>query len=418
MMNGAVSRFMNVRGLMAIGMVLLICVVPAWASDSGELGRLGFTAQDMKVDCDTLGKGVPIRILFPDAYRYDDEQYTALDAVDGRTDEQLAAAVAAFVNQRDDVLPVLIVRMPLAVMAPADAKTGSVEAGLVRFLERTVVPYVEKNYRVGGFRILAGNKVDSTTALMLASNHPELVQSVISETPGQTLLDDTQVQQIATSFCSNKSHRKTISVATVKGAPDLAAFGRIAAALKSEPDSRVRFMVQNADIPADQKEAGVLLYKGLVSIYADWYVQDKVASIGLKGIQQHYATLSDRVGVAIPVPQELVNRLARANLDQSEYVKLLETLKYNVATHPASAKAHAALGQGWEVNNRVRMSVIHYKKAVAVAKKVGHPSQTLYRQLLDDANHRLITGDISNKRLIQKSSSNKLIFGQQTYAVF
>ena len=398
----AVSRLQHVRKILIGAVGVLLFTGLAVAGDGDELKQLGYTVQQVSVPGDAS-----LDVLTPLAYQWDDETYTTLYVMDGRTNEQIAAAVASFVNQRVDVLPVLIVRLPV-----------DREAGLAVYMEQKLVPVVEKNFRVAPFRMLAGNLVTSTAALQMAADHPGIFHAIISEGRVTEGLPAEQIDHIASALAAQKGSPRTIAVATEQGAPDLPAFQQIATTLKGAPDTGVRLIVQNAAIPADQKEAGILLYKGLISAYTDWYVQGDLVEMGLEGIEDHYESLSDQLGAEIPVPQELVYRLARENLNQSEYVKLLETLKFNVSHHPNSAKAHAALAQGWDANYRVRTAVMHYKRAVSVAKKTGNPSEEIYRALLDDANQRLVNDNISKNRLIQKSSSNKLGFSPQTYSVF
>lgn len=395
--------------MVVVTMVMVLLTAPGWTADGDGLKSLGYASHGKTLQCSVLDGDMQLKILSPLAYQWDDERYCVLYVMDSRSDEQVAAAVAAFDNQRDDILPILIVRLPETL---ADAGT------LADCLSRTVFPAIEADYRVVAYRILAGNRVDARMALTLGATYPDYFHSILAEAESTEAIPDDQLASLIKGLTAQTTSPRTICAATKAGAPDLPAFQEIANALKLRPGTTVRFVVQNSDIPADQKEGGLLLYKGLIGTFSDWYVKQEIGELGLEGVQTHYDRLGDLMGVELPVPQELVNRLARALLDNSDYVKLLEVLKFNASKHPASAKAHAALGQGWEVNNRVRTSIIHYKKAVAAAKKYDHPSHDLYRALLDAANQRLITGNISNKRLIQKSSSNKLTFAPQSYAVF
>lgn len=389
----------------------------AMASVSDELSELGFGVKNVSLPCELVEGDVTVRILVPDAYRWNDETYTALYLLDSRADDKLAAAVSASVIQRDDVLPMLIVRLP-AELADVQAM-GSDGNGWVRFLEQAVFPQVEKNYRVIPFRVLAGDMLDSTAALNIATARPDLVQGIVAEQTSGTGIATDMVDRAIEAFSRKDAPRLTVCVATSRGSEALPAFTRIAKELGGDENASVRFVVQNADVAADQKEAGLLLYKGLEYCFGDWYIQERLTEVELKGIEKHYEDVSKLTGVDIPVPQEVINRLAREYLDAGEYVKMTNALKFNTKRHENSAKAYAALAQGWDINYKVRLAVINYKKALKLAKETGHPSAPMYRKLLDNANQRLVNDNYSKARLIQNPQSNKLIFGpQQAMTVF
>lgn len=400
-----------------IPLVFLFCS-PAGATVSDELSELGFGVKEVSMRCDSLDQNVSVKILVPDAYRWNDEAYTVLYLLDSRADDKLAAAVSASVIQRDDVLPMLVVRLPVELAdVPAIGPDGA-GAGWIRFMEQTVFPYVEKNFRVIPFRVLGGDYLDSATALAIARAKPDLFEGMIAEQPSAAGIPDEAVERTIEAFSRNEMNRLSVCVADKRDSATLPAFKQIAAKLEANPDAAVRFVVQSAEIAADQKAAGLLLYKGLEYVFGDWYIQESLAAKGLDGIEAHYKQVSELTGVEIPVPLEVINRLAREYLNAGEYVKMTKALKYNTKRHDNSAKAYAALAQGWDINYKVRLAVINYKKALKLAKETGHPSAPMYRKLLDNANQRLVNDNYSKARLIQNPQSNKLIFGPQSYSVF
>ncbi len=397
--------------------VFLLCNA-AMASVSDELSELGFGVKEVSMRCELLNRDVTIQILVPDSYRWNDETYSTLYLLDSRPGDKLAAAVSASVIQRDDVLPVLIVRLP-AELADVPAIPSDGEGpGWAQFLETSVFPYVEKTYRVIPFRVLAGDLLNSEMALTIATARPDLVQGIIAEQATGTGITDGMVDRAVAAFSRKDIHQLTVCVAASRGSEALPAFTRIAKELGGNSSPSVRFVVQNVDVAADQKEAGLLLYKGLEYVFGDWYIQQNLTDLGLKGIEKHYEKLSKLTGADVPVPQEVINRLAREYLNAGEYVDMTKALKYNTKRHENSAKAYAALAQGWDINYKVRLAVINYKKALKIAKKTGHPSAPMYRKLLDNANQRLVNDNYSKTKLIQNPQSNKLIFGTQNYSVF
>ena len=87
--------------MVVVTMVMVLLAVPGWAADGDELKSLGYAAQGKTVQCSVLNGDMQLKILYPLAYQWDDERYCVLYVMDSRSDEQVAAAVAAFDNQRD-----------------------------------------------------------------------------------------------------------------------------------------------------------------------------------------------------------------------------------------------------------------------------------------------------------------------------
>jgi len=275
-----------------------LCTINGFAQEA-EL--TGFQVEDHTIYSDALGCYMPVRMLIPDAYRWDDETYITLYAMDSSSDDHLAALVESVIFIHKDVLPVIIVRLPMEPTADGIDPTQLRMPDWVRFMETSLFPFVESRYRVIPFRILAGDRLSTSMALEVATSNPTLFHGLIAEAGGDVppnfTLDGVSVPESGSGL-----HQVAISVATSPGTGQAQSFNRIKDGLDARSGIRYRIQVNNRNVTIYQRRAGFFLQKGLEFCFSDWYVSGNLAVLGLEGVLTNYRALSSTWQVPITAP--------------------------------------------------------------------------------------------------------------------
>ncbi len=404
-------RFACCKGLALKWLMVALLLITAGVSraeNSGGLDACSFHVENKTVKAEGLVQDLNLRVLIPNTYQWDDERYLVMYTMDSRSDEQLAACVNSFVGQHDEVMPIMIVRLP-ATIFEENGVYGEREDGM-KILRDDIIPFVERNWRIVPYRLLVGDQVTAGLALQTAADGPDMFCGIVAESSASLNLPEEQIDQITRVFESRVSRPLVVCVATEKGSTDLVTYTKMARRLESTSGSNVVLVVQNGNIARERKEAGLLLYRGLAYCFSDWALRKKLSDLDLKDVKEHYQALATRYSIGIQAPQRLVGQLGLVSHQNEEYDEAIACFKYNVDRFSKAPGVYAAMGAVWEAHTRVRLALINYKKALAIAKKTDSPLVKEYAKLKDAAYHRLLVKDIYYEQAVVKPIASKLTF--------
>jgi len=345
----------------------------------------GFQVETVDINCPALGSDIPVEILVPASYYWDDEVYTELVVMDSRPNETIVGLVSGFVGGHDAVLPMIMIRIPADIKPGPEAGSSDNGILLADFLVESVYPYVEKKYRTRPFRVLAGDQLDTATALAISKQYPGLFQGMVSTGLSETTVSEADVAAAVAANAEGANTSLSLFLVARDKPTDLAPFSSVEKELRTGNEMNVRLVVFDGEVSQGKRDQGVLFYKGLAFCYADWQVRADLSSITPDDLIDHYRQLSDRIGVEIPASQRIVDRQGRELLQAGKYVHGMEALRYNARLHPDSASARAAVGLALFGNARFRLAVMNFKDAVAIGERTNHPALVQYQEYLKTA---------------------------------
>lgn len=366
-----------------------------------------YTENEFSIPCRAMGTELPIQVLIPDSYKWDDEKYTVLYMVDTRRNAKLMDLADGYSFIHEDILPMLVVRLPEMLLLMPEKETGS-GTGWVDSLKEDVFPKIEKRYRVVPFRVLAGDRLRTEIVLQAAYSNPDAFHGLIAERTGMETMDDELIKAIGHRLASIKEQSLMISVPVDRNYRELEMLSAIHRMLVVSPDCKVGLVVHDADIPETKRKAGLFLYKGLKLCYSNWFLNGGAEKNRLSDVEAHYKQLGRANGLEIPIPQGLLDQLGVAWHALGAYSESLEAFRENVELHRHSATAYAALAEAWNANGRGYLTVANYKKALEIAEETSHPLMDLYRKKLEHAHQRLIQNDFSKQNEIKRAGPRKL----------
>jgi predicted alpha/beta superfamily hydrolase len=134
----------------------------------------------IKIHSDVLHEERIVLVSLPEDYRKSDKTYPVLFKLDGDKDNFLQASSAAYYlsDMADDTPDPIIIGIEntdrYRDMLP-DEKANS----FIQFLHNELIPFVDKNYRTNGFRILSGQSLSSLFALYSFLEQPDLFDAYI-----------------------------------------------------------------------------------------------------------------------------------------------------------------------------------------------------------------------------------------------
>jgi predicted alpha/beta superfamily hydrolase len=256
------------------------------------------------------------------------------------------------------------------------------------FIETELVPWVEASYRTERFRILCGHSFGGLFATHALLTRPELFHAIIAVSPTLAWDDDLMLKR-GKRFFAERADLKRAFFMTLgnEGDQGRVAFDRFAKILKSNKASGFRWGTM---ILEDEDHGSAVLrshYYGLKMIYEGWRMPKDPATGDFVGrvadLKKHYADVSERLGLAVSPPEQVVNQMGYQALQRQDRAHALEFFRFNVASYPDSANVYDSLGEGLEQDGQLDVALENYRTAYQIGVKSGDPNTQIYKQHLE-----------------------------------
>lgn len=249
------------------------------------------------------------------------------------------------------------------------SKTERADSGggenFMKFIEREVIPLIEKNYRTQPFRIFAGHSLGGLTAVFAFATRPDLFNAYIAASPVLHWDKNFVIKASEDLFKQKRDLNKTLFI-TVADEPDyMDGFNSFQDLLKKTNPKNLEFEFRQ--FKDENHGSGVLpaYYYGLRKVFNGW--QPPPAG-SIPDLENHYKKLSQRFGYEIFVPEQLLNRAGYQLLTSGKTVEAIEIFRKNVAAYPSSSNVYDSLGEAFEKNGQHKQARENYEKAYNLAK--------------------------------------------------
>ncbi len=354
-------------------------------------------------------------ISLPRGYETGKERYPVVFTLDGRSNFEHTTAAARFLALTGVIPPVIVVGIespdrgldytpPSTSDRPPPGITGKTGGApqFLEFIEKEVVPLIEKDYRVQPFRALIGHSLGGLFATYAYYAKPELFKGVVALDPSVFWNQG----QIARDFSAYLSKEKPESgrryflgrtatpreIWTEDSKVIVAAVERMQKAnalftFLESPSARAERLGESHETmvyPAS--------YLGLKFLFSDFsfrsvnanLVDPNIArNLTLADIRAYYDDLSKKYGYRIPIPEDVLSRHGTNMAFTQQPDKAIEALQLNCETYPRSINARTTLGQVAMRLGRKELARQAYEAAYKLALETASPAAADIKAILD-----------------------------------
>jgi len=364
--------------------------------------------EKVKIHSDVLDEDRTILIGLPKRYHKFKQSYPVLYLLDAEFFFQQAVAAVQFLSEceyiRNQPIPQMIIvgivnvdrnRDFTPTHAPKQMNTfrfptsGKVKVFL-KFLETELFPYIETNYKTHPYRIIAGWSLGGLFTVYTFFEKPELFSAYLAISPSLWWDKDMYLGRADSYLTRGQVSPKPFTVTL--GALEGGDMGRT---------------VRNGLVPLMEDKLGAdksyefieisgeghsyvpykALYEGLLSLYRDWMMPNKILEEGFQGIESFYKKLSKKYGYKVNIPESAYSRLASKLDGEGEKNEALEIAKRYLQAYPESSYAHFYLGIRYQSRGDMKSAVSCYQKAIEVEKATSEPDSEriiMYEISLDE----------------------------------
>lgn len=253
---------------------------------------------------------------------------------------------------------------------------GGGAANFRRFLSTELVPAIDRAYRTDGFRVLSGHSAGGQFALYCLTAEPSLFQGFIALSPSLDWDDNLPQRSLEQSFAARRELKSFLYVArSDDSGRALADYERLVETLERKAPKGLRWKSQAYPDETHVSLPLVAQIDGLRRLYAGYRLHDDMLEKGLGHAEAHFQNVSKTVGWDLPVPEETVNNLGYAALEQGQTDDAVALFRRNVEANPNSANAHDSLADGYAKAGKWKEAAAAAERAAQLAEEQVHPNR-------------------------------------------
>jgi predicted alpha/beta superfamily hydrolase len=271
-------------------------------------------------------------------------------------------------------------------LSPAEQRgTPSGIEAFLRFFEEELVPFVEREYRVKDYRVLAGPQAGAAFGLHSLGEHPGLFDAVVVENPFQS---DTVHAALQPAVATVLERGFASPVFLHVTASDRAGYRDMTDALEHLRDFeravtgrnpfnlrlRVSYVEQGEDFlpPLGLRE-------GLRELFRGYRMPDDSAVEGLADVAGHYSRLSESLGLRLNIPERVLVASSDRLSSAGKSAEALELLEHVIDVYPTSLDGHWRLGNLLRELGDTSGALKHYKRCLELMPNMRPASEWIER---------------------------------------
>ncbi len=370
--------------------MLVIVANATAAQDKDSAIKIG---EKFRLHSKVLNEDRPYWVYLPESYNSKNqspEAYPVLYLLDGDALFHTATGVVEFMsrNGNDQIPELIIVAVPntdrnrdltpthsLINQIGKESKSLTTSGGgdaFLKFLREELVPQIDARYRTLPYRILAGHSLGGLLAIHALLTAPATFQGILAMDPSLWWDDQIVVKKEKEFLATAKALHNSVFI-SVANTPQIQTFNpklnedavrTFAHLLELNPHgvrSKLKYFAaeDHGSVPLLSLYDGLLfIFDGYRPIWASFLDPPDV-------VTSHFKNVSERVGVELLPPEQLVNSMGYSLLyELREVDKAIGLFKLNVSLYPKSFNAYNSLAESYLVKGDRALAVSNYETSL------------------------------------------------------
>lgn len=341
-----------------------------------------------------LNEDRPYWVYLPESYNSKTqapEAYPVLYLLDGDALFHTATGVVEFMsrNGNDQIPELIIVAIPNANrnrdLTPThslinqigkESKTLASSGGgnsFLKFLQEELVPRIDASYRTLPYRILVGHSLGGLLAVHALLTAPATFQGILAMDPSLWWDNQIVVKKEKEFLATAKRLHNGVFI-SIANTPQIGTFNnpklneetvRTFARVLETNSHGSRSKLKYFDAEDHGSVSLLSLYDGLLFIFDGYRPVWSSFLDPPSNITSHFKTVSERLGVELLPPEQLVNSMGYSLLyELREVDKAIGLFKLNVSLYPKSFGAYNSLAESYLVKGNKALAVASYETSL------------------------------------------------------
>jgi len=321
-----------------------------------------------------------------------DARFPVLYYTDGAGNTDALAATVRFLEGQERIPPLVLVGLVhddrTRELTPTHDRERSTSGGadvLLAFLEKEVVPWVEKTYRTASLRILAGHSLGGLFSLHVLASRPGMFRAHVAVSPSLGWDSGLPLRRMEELVARRPDLRAILVVARGDEGPDMARdLERLGAIVARAPGVELHAHA----FPGEDHGSVLFLadYQALLDVFAGYRMPVAEGDAGPRGgitaVDAHYRALAERLGTDETPPEGALNLAAYELMRGGDLLAARAAFEKVVERYPTSANARDSLGEAYERSADLAGACREYAAAVELATRSRDPGLPAYERNL------------------------------------
>lgn len=349
--------------------VITISVIILLANITTAYGKVRGLAIADSLSSKILAEQRDLLIHLPNNYHQNTElNYPVLYLLDGQRNFNHAAGTLDLLNQDGKAQEMIIIAINnthrTRDMTPTYDESYN-EWGIsggadnfLDFIEKELIPYVNKKYRTNNFKVLAGHSLGGLLAVYALQSRPELFQAHFAFSPSLWWHDQV-IFKDAEKFLANTTELNNYIYLNLgnESGDMLSAFEQYTKLLKTHTPKGFSY---NSDIDKHETHGtSALIGQTLAYRYLQKTLQcpNEVIAQGLLAIEQFFKMQSEKYGYQIQPSFNAINQAGYIALEKKDIASAINIFEKNVKNYPYIAEGYDSLADGLEANGQLNKAL-------------------------------------------------------------
>ncbi len=271
------------------------------------------------------------------------------------------------------------------------------------FLEKELIPYVNKNYRTAPYKILVGHSLGGLFNAYTFFKNPELFEAYLTISPSlwyENKIFEKELDEVLKDH-EDISSKFYMSIAneggTMLGNTYILA-GKFKSYIHQHKNVDLKFMFDPMFDYTHGTVSYPSIYNGLKFIFEDLQYEgpetkEEIIAKGgpekvMADVEAYYSKLSEKYGFEVSRENAMTD-LGFDLMKEPEFLDAaVKAFKYNTEHYPDSFNAYSTLAMAYEEKGEIEKARKNYEKALELVKATGDPEWEFYQTDLDNLNSK------------------------------
>lgn len=287
-----------------------------------------------------------------------------------------------------DLTPTHVVVDP-PFMDSASSKNSGGGERFISFIEKELMPYIDKQYPTEPYKMLIGHSFGGLTVMQIFVHHTDLFNSYICVDPSMWWDKQTLLKETKKLLASKKFQGTSIFLGIANTMEQGMNINKVVKDTSAE-SIHIRSILLLKRYFENYNQNG-LKYQGkyyendshgsvpliteydAIRFFFNYYnlklsIKDysNTSSQLVGKFEKHFSNVSKQMGYKVKPSENLLKRMGYQALTSKQYKKASSFFKYNISNYPESYNVYESMGDYYETIGDIQNAIIYFEKAFSI----------------------------------------------------